>query len=346
MKTDNNSANFDYLYDAIEVKNIVKEVIDAPIGQSEKFDFANVNYGFSTNLQNNYGKYLSSFVVFVATANSYVATGRFLQVQNSNDLFRIKNFGKLKITILISSTSATNSRDIILKDVDNKELDVQTVNAGGASQQVVFTTSGDKDFIIASKGGAVRIYSLLIEPLETKTTKKLVLKINPAELFLPELETFSQVVAARDNSYFSGVSGYTYFTRLNFYGKFKMTLNNKVILGLMNENYMNTQVKIYRRIQGTNNFRLVARTEMNNLKEKQIIFVNEDVMYGEYEYYIGIYSNSQTINLMGINNEDIAEKVTPLLSFRLQGDPGEYFTSQDILSSYQTFSIKVIAKEE
>ena len=347
MKTDKDSANFDYLYDAIEVKNLTKEVIDAPAGENSNFDFANVNYGFSTSLQNNYGKYLSAFVVFVATANSYVATGRFLQIQNSNDLFRIKNSGNLRITILATSTSAENSRDLILKTVSGTELETITIAPGGTAKSAVFTTNGGtEDFILASKGGAIRIYSLKIEQLEPRLTKKLILKINPSETFLPEIETFSQVVAARDDSYFSGPSGYTYFTRINFYGKFKMTLNTKVILGIINENYTNCKVKIYRRIQGTNSFRLVAQTDSNSLQKKAITFVNEDVLYGIYEYYIGVFSDDSTINLMGFNNEDVAEKITPPLSFRIAGEPDEYFTTQDIQSSYQTFSIKVQALEE
>ena len=347
MKANKDSANFDYLYDAIEVKNLTKEVIDAPAGENSNFDFANVNYGFSTSLQNNYGKYLSAFVVFVATANSYVATGRFLQIQNSNDLFRIKNSGNLRITILATSTSAENSRDLILKTVSGTELETITITPSGTAKSAVFTTNGGtEDFILASKGGAIRIYSLKIEQLEPRLTKKLILKINPSEIFLPEIETFSQVVAARDGSYFSGPSGYTYFTRINFYGKFKMTLNTKVILGIINENYTNCKVKIYRRIQGTNSFRLVAQTDSNSLQKKAITFVNEDVLYGIYEYYIGVFSDDSTINLMGFNNEDIAEKITPPLSFRIAGEPDEYFTTQDIQSSYQTFSIKVQALEE
>lgn len=348
MKTDKDSANFDYLYDAIEVKNLTKEVVSIATSKIEKYDFANVNYGFSTSLQNNYGKYLSASVVFVATANSYVATGRFLQIQNSNDLFRIKNSGNLKITVSITSTSTENSRNLILKTVNGTVLETINIPPGGTAKSVVFTTNGGtEDFIIASKGGAVRIYSLTIEQLEPKATKKLILKINPSETFLSEIETFSQVVAARDGSYFSGTSGYTYFTRLNFYGKFKMTLNTNVALGIINENYMNCKVKIYRRIQGTNNFRLVAQTDSNNSQNKAITFVNEDVLYGIYEYYIGVFSNDSTINLMGFNNEDVAEKVIPPLSFRIVGEPGEYFTTQDIQSSYQTFSIKVqTIKEE
>ena len=207
MKTDIDSASFDYLYDAIEVKNLTKEVLDAPVGENNSFDFANVNYGFSTSLQNNYGKYLSALVVFVATADSYVATGRFLQIQNSNDLFRIKNSGNLRITVWATSTSNENSRDLILKTVSGTELETITITPGGTAKSAVFTTNGGtEDFIIASKGGAIRIYSLIIEILEARTTKKLILKINPSELFLPELETFSQAVAARDNSYFSGVT--------------------------------------------------------------------------------------------------------------------------------------------
>lgn len=347
MKTEINSTNFDYLYDAIEVKNLTKEVINTPVGESNSFDFANVNYGFSTSLQSNYGKYLSAFVVFIATANSYVATGRFLQIQNSNDLFRIKNSGNLRITIWVTSTSNESSRDLILKTASGTELETITIAPGGTAKSAVFTTNGGtEDFILASKGGAIRIYSLTIEVLEPKLTKKLILRINPSETFLSEIETFSQVVAARDNSYFSGPSGYTYFTRLNFYGKFKMTLNTKVILSLINENYMNCKVKIYRRIQGTNSFRLVAQTDSNDLQKKTITFVNEDVLYGNYEYYIGVFSNDSTINLMGFNNEDVAEKVIPPLSFRTAGEPGEYFTTQDIQSSYQTFSIKVQTIEE
>lgn len=347
MKTEIDSARFDYLYDAIEVKNLTKEVLDAPVGESETFDFANTNYGFSNSLQNNYGKYLSALVVFVATANSYVATGRFLQIQNSNDIFRIKNSGNLRITVWATSTSNENGRDLVLKTIDNTEIATVNIAAGGAAQSAVFTTNGGtKDFIIASKGGAVRIYSLTIEQLEPRTTKKLILKINPSETFLSELETFSQAVAGRDNSYFSGVSGYTYFTRLSFYGRFKVTLNTKVILGLINEAYTNCKVKIYRRIQGTNTFRLVAQTDTSASSEKQITFVNEDIMYGELEYYIGVYSSSNTINLMGFNNEDVAEKITPPLSFRVYGEPEEYFTTQNVQSSYQTFSIKIQTVEE
>lgn len=347
MKTEIDSTNFDYLYDAIEVKNLAKEVLDAPVGESISFDFANVNYGFSTSLQSNYGKYLSAFVVFVATANSYVATGRFLQIQNSNDLFRIKNSGNLRITIWATSTSNENSRDLILKTASGTELETITIAPGGTAKSAVFTTNGGtEDFILASKGGAIRIYSLTIEVLEPKLTKKLILRINPSETFLSEIETFSQVVAARDGSYFSGPPGYTYFTRLNFYGKFKMTLSTNVILGIINENYTNCKVKIYRRIQGTNSFRLVAQTDSNSLQKKAITFVNEDILYGIYEYYIGVFSNDSTINLMGFNNEDVAEKVIPPLSFRIVGEPGEYFTTQDIQSSYQTFSIKVQTIEE
>lgn len=347
MKTEIDSSSFDYLYDAIEVKNLTKEVLDAPVGENSSFDFANVNYGFSTSLQNNYGKYLSALVVFVATADSYVATGRFLQIQNSNDIFRIKNSGNLRITVWATSTSNENSRDLILKTVSGTELETITITPGGAAKSAVFTTNGGtEDFIIASKGGAVRIYSLTIEQLESRTTKKLILKINPSETFLSEIETFSQVVAARDNSYFSGPSGYTYFTRLNFYGKFKITLNTKVVLGIINETYMNCKIKIYRRIQGTNTFRLVAQTGTNGLKEKQILFVNEDILDGIYEYYIGVYADGNTVNLMGFNNEDVAEEVTPPLSFRVQGDPDEYFTTQNIQSSYQTFSIKVQTLED
>ena len=347
MKTDTDSASFDYLYDAIEVKNLTKEVLDAPVGENNSFDFANVNYGFSTSLQNNYGKYLSALVVFVATADSYVATGRFLQIQNSNDLFRIKNSGNLRITVWATSTSNENSRDLILKTTGGTELETITITPGGTAQSAVFITDGGtEDFIIASKGGAIRIYSLTIEQLEPRTTKKLILKINPSETFLSELETFSQTVAARDNSYFSGISGYTYFTRLNFYGRFKVTLNTKVILDLINENYMNCKVKIYRRIQGTNTFRLVAQTGTNSLKEKQILFVNEDIMYGDLEYYIGVYADGNTVNLMGFSNGDVAEKITPPLSFRVSGEPDEYFTTQNIQSSYQTFSIKVQTLEE
>lgn len=344
MKTDIDSKKFDYLYDAIEVKNLTKEVLDAPVGESNSFDFANVNYGFSTSLQNNSGRYLSNNIVFISKTESYVATGKFLQVQHSSDDFRIKNTGKLKITIWASSTSTENPRDIILKSVDNKELETYSVTS--TVKSVVFTTSGDKDFIISHKGGAIRFYSLKIEQLDQKTTKKLVLKINPSETFLSEIETFSQAVAARDNSYFSGQSGYTYFTRLNFYGKFKMTLSTNVVLGIINENYMNCKVKIYRRIQGTNSFRLVAQTDSNNLQKKPITLVNEDTLYGIYEYYIGVFSNDSTINLMGFNNESVAEKVIPLLSFRIVGEPEEYFTAQDIQSSYQTFSIKVQTIEE
>lgn len=344
MKTEINSTNFDYLYDAIEVKNLTKEVLNVASAQNENYDFAKVNYGFSTSLQNNYGRYLSNNTIFVSKTESYVATGRFLQVQHSSDDFRIKNTGKLKITIWANSTSTENPRDVILKTVDNTELETYSVTS--TVKSVVFTTSGDKDFIISHKGGAIRFYSLVIEVLEPKLTKKLILKINPSETFLSEIETFSQAVAARDNSYFSGPSGYTYFTRISFYGKFKMTLNTKVILGIINENYMNCKVKIYRRIQGTNSFRLVAQTDSNNLQKKAITFVNENVLYGNYEYYIGVFSNDSTINLMGFNNEDVAEKVIPPLSFRTVGEPGEYFTTQDIQSSYQTFSIKVQTIEE
>jgi hypothetical protein len=344
MKTDIDSSRFDYLYDAIEVKNLTKEVLSTSTATNESYNFANVNYGFSTSLQNNYGKYLSVNTVFVSETESYVATGKFLQVQHTGDDFRIKNTGKLRITVRASSTSNENPRDVILKTIDNTELATDSVTS--TAKTVVFTTSGDKDFLVSHKGGAIRFYSLTIEVLEQRLTKKLILKINPSETFLPELETFSQVVAARDNSYFSGSSGYTYFTRLNFYGKFKMTLNTKVILGVINENYMNCKIKIYRRIQGTNTFRLVAQTGTNGLKEKQILFVNEDILDGIYEYYIGVYADGNTVNLMGFNNEDIAEKITPPLSFRIYGDPGEYFTTQNIQSSYQTFSIKVQTLED
>lgn len=346
MKTDKDSANFDYLYDAIEVKNLTKEVLNTTIAQNESYDFANVNYGFSTSLQNNSGRYLSINTVFVSETESYVATGRFLQVQHSGDDFRIKNTGKLRITIWANSTSNENPRDVILKTIDNTELATDSVTS--TAKSVVFTTSGsgNEDFLIAHKGGAIRFYSLTIEVLEPRLTKKLILKINPSETFLPEIETFSQTVAARDNSYFSGPSGYTYFTRLNFYGKFKMTLNTKVVLGIINEAYMNCKIKIYRRIQGTNTFRLVAQTGTNGLKEKQILFVNEDILDGIYEYYVGVYADGNTVNLMGFNNEDIAEKITPPLSFRVYGEPEEYFTTQNIQSSYQTFSIKVQTLEE
>lgn len=344
MKTDIDSSRFDYLYDAIEVKNLTKEVLNTTTATNENYDFANVNYGFSTSLQNNYGKYLSANTVFVSETESYVATGKFLQVQHSGDDFRIKNTGKLRITIWANSTSNENPRDVILKTVDNTELATNSVTS--TVKSVVFTTSGDKDFLISHKGGAIRFYSLAIEVLEPRLTKKLILKINPSETFLSEIETFSQVVAARDNSYFSGSSGYTYFTRLNFYGKFKMTLNTKVILGIINEAYMNCKIKIYRRIQGTNTFRLVAQTGTNGLKEKQILFVNEDILDGIYEYYIGVYADGNTVNLMGFNNEDVAEKIIPPLSFRVEGEPDEYFTTQNIQSSYQTFSIKVQTLEE
>lgn len=344
MKTDIDSSRFDYLYDAIEVKNLTKEVLNTSTAKNENYDFANVNYGFSTSLQNNYGKYLSVNTVFVSETESYVATGKFLQVQHTGDDFRIKNTGKLRITVRVSSTSNENPRDVILKTIDNTELATDSVTS--TAKSVVFTTSGDKDFLVSHKGGAIRFYSLKIEVLEQRLTKKLILKINPSETFLSEVETFSQVVAARDNSYFSGSSGYTYFTRLNFYGKFKMTLNTKVILGVINENYMNCKIKIYRRIQGTNTFRLVAQTGTNGLKEKQILFVNEDILDGIYEYYIGVYADGSTVNLMGFNNEDVAEKITPPLSFRVYGDPGEYFTTQNIQSSYQTFSIKVQTLED
>jgi hypothetical protein len=319
-------------------------VLSTSTATNESYNFANVNYGFSTSLQNNYGKYLGVNTVFVSETESYVATGKFLQVQHTGDDFRIKNTGKLRITVRASSTSNENPRDVILKTIDNTELATDSVTS--TAKTVVFTTSGDKDFLVSHKGGAIRFYSLTIEVLEQRLTKKLILKINPSETFLPELETFSQVVAARDNSYFSGSSGYTYFTRLNFYGKFKMTLNTKVILGVINENYMNCKIKIYRRIQGTNTFRLVAQTGTNGLKEKQILFVNEDILDGIYEYYIGVYVDGNTVNLMGFNNEDIAEKITPPLSFRIYGDPGEYFTTQNIQSSYQTFSIKVQTLED
>lgn len=344
MKTDIDSSRFDYLYDAIEVKNLTKEVLNTSTATNESYNFANANYGFSTSLQNNYGKYLSVNTVFVSETESYVATGRFLQVQHSGDDFRIKNTGKLRITVQASSTSNENPRDVILKTIDNTELATDSVTS--TAKTVVFTTSGDKDFLVSHKGGAIRFYSLTIEVLEQRLTKKLILKINPSETFLPEIETFSQVVAARDNSYFSGSSGYTYFTRLNFYGKFKMTLNTKVVLGIINEAYMNCKIKIYRRIQGTNTFRLVAQTGTNGLKEKQILFVNEDILDGIYEYYIGVYADGNTVNLMGFNNEDIAEKIIPPLSFRIYGDPGEYFTTQNIQSSYQTFSIKVQTLED
>ena len=69
-------------------------------------------------------------------------------------------------------------------------------------------------------------------------------------------------------------------------------------------------------------------------------------MYGDLEYYIGVYSSSNTVNLMGFSNDDVAEKITPPLSFRVSGEPGEYFTTQNIQSSYQTFSIKVQTLEE
>lgn len=344
MKTDIDSSRFDYLYDAIEVKNLTKEVLNTSTATNESYNFANANYGFSTSLQNNYGKYLSVNTVFVSETESYVATGRFLQVQHSGDDFRIKNTGKLRITVQASSTSNENPRDVILKTIDNTELATDSVTS--TAKTVVFTTSGDKDFLVSHKGGAIRFYSLTIEVLEQRLTKKLILKINPSETFLSEIETFSQVVAARDNSYFSGTSGYTYFTRLNFYGKFKMTLNTKVVLGIINEAYMNCKIKIYRRIQGTNTFRLVAQTGTNGLKEKQILFVNEDILDGIYEYYIGVYADGNTVNLMGFNNEDIAEKIIPPLSFRIYGDPGEYFTTQNIQSSYQTFSIKVQTLED
>lgn len=344
MKTDIDSSRFDYLYDAIEVKNLTKEVLNTSTATNESYNFANVNYGFSTSLQNNYGKYLSVNTVFVSETESYVATGRFLQVQHTGDDFRIKNTGKLRITVQASSTSNENPRDVILKTIDNTELATDSVTS--TAKTVVFTTSGDKDFLVSHKGGAIRFYSLTIEVLEQRLTKKLILKINPSETFLSEIETFSQVVAARDNSYFSGTSGYTYFTRLNFYGKFKMTLDTKVILGVINEAYMNCKIKIYRRIQGTNTFRLVAQTGTNGLKEKQILFVNEDTLDGIYEYYIGVYTDGNTVNLMGFNNEDVAEKIIPPLSFRIYGDPGEYFTTQNIQSSYQTFSIKVQTLED
>lgn len=344
MKTDIDSSRFDYLYDAIEVKNLTKEVLSTSTATNESYNFANVNYGFSTSLQNNYGKYLSVNTVFVSETESYVATGRFLQVQHTGDDFRIKNTGKLRITVRASSTSNENPRDVILKTIDNTELATDSVTS--TAKTVVFTTSGDKDFLVSHKGGAIRFYSLTIEVLEQRLTKKLILKINPSETFLPELETFSQAVAARDNSYFSGSSGYTYFTRLNFYGKFKMTLNTKVILGVINENYMNCKIKVYRRIQGTNTFRLVAQTGTNGLKEKQILFVNEDTLDGIYEYYVGVYADGNTVNLMGFNNEDVAEKIMPPLSFRVKGEPEEYFTTQNIQSSYQTFSIKVQTLEE
>ena len=69
-------------------------------------------------------------------------------------------------------------------------------------------------------------------------------------------------------------------------------------------------------------------------------------MYGDLEYYIGVYSSSNTINLMGFSNGDVAEKIIPPLSFRVSGEPEEYFTTQNIQSSYQTFSIKVQTLEE
>lgn len=373
MKINENLKNIEYLNDAIKTNEIQREIVDIFSGTNDIFDFKN-SYDFPTseNVGNCYGKKLSQNVYFVSQSNTYWAGGDydFLQIQNSSDLFRIKTHGNFTIKIKIASSSSTTNRDIILKTVNGKVLDTQVANACSNFKEdrnytnLTFNVENiDEDVIIASQGGSVRIRTLEINYLTEKTDRKLMIYLNPETFYLNQVETYSLIESARDTSTFSGTGGYTYFTVLKFRGKIKINQNTKVIIGVKKQNdTYDSKVKIFKTgdysdyqntdeylnyLRGNTKFTLVAETEFSNSNEKKITRINENEMNGNNTYYIGIYSDSTvTINVMGFNNEDVAEKINPPFSFRIENEAADTFDSSSIISSYQTFCAKIQTLEE
>lgn len=199
------------------------------------------------------------------------------------------------------------------------------------------------------KSGPVNfyLYDYWFEVEDPAPEKRLVLRLNPKEMFLPEIETFSQVVAARDNSYFSGPDkGSTYFTKLNFRGKFKIDRNTTATLGLLNENPMGCKVVIVKK-NSVGNFFRIAETDENYDKEKRFerIDPRECELDGKNDYYIGVCSSLSSIELAGFSNFDVAESIP--VSFMI-GVDSLFFEPDDIRPSYQTFSVKIsnISKED
>ena len=371
MKINKDLENVAYLNDAIKTNEIQKEVVDIFSGENEIFDFKN-SYDFPTseNAGNCYGKKLSQNVYFVSQSNTYWVGGDydFLQIQNSSDLFRIKTHGNFTIKIKVASSSSTANRNIILKTASGEVLDTQVANASNNFKEDRYYTNLtfnveniDEDVIIASQGGTVRIRTFEINYLTEKTDRKLMIYLNPETFYLNQVETYSLIESARDTTTFSGTGGYTYFTILKFRGKIKITQNTKVIIGVKNQNdSYNSRVKIFKvgdysnyqnigeylnYLLGRTKFTLVAETEFSTSNEKKITRIDENEMNGNNTYYIGIYSSS-TINAMGFNNENVAEKINPPFSFRVENDAADTFSSGRITSSYQTFCAKIQTLEE
>lgn len=371
MKINKDLENVAYLNDAIKTNEIQKEVVDIFSGENEIFDFKN-SYDFPTseNAGNCYGKKLSQNVYFVSQSNTYWVGGDydFLQIQNSSDLFRIKTHGNFTIKIKVASSSSTANRNIILKTASGEVLDTQVANASNNFKEDRYYTNLtfnveniDEDVIIASQGGTVRIRTFEINYLTEKTDRKLMIYLNPETFYLNQVETYSLIESARDTTTFSGTGGYTYFTILKFRGKIKITQNTKVIIGVKNQNdNYNSRVKIFKvgdysnyqdvgeylnYLLGRTKFTLVAETEFSTSNEKKITRIDENEMNGNNTYYIGIYSSS-TINAMGFNNENVAEKINPPFSFRVENDAADTFSSGRITSSYQTFCAKIQTLEE
>lgn len=199
------------------------------------------------------------------------------------------------------------------------------------------------------KSGPVNfyLYDYSFEVEDPAPEKRLALRLNPKEMFLPEIETFSQIVAARDNSYFTGLErGSTYFTKLNFRGKFKIDRSTTAILGLRTENPFVCKVVIVKK-NSVGNFFRIAETDESYDKEKRFerIDFNECILDGKNDYYIGVCSSLSVIELAGFSNFDVAELIP--VSFMINVD-SIFFGPDSVMPSYQTFSIKLsnISKED
>lgn len=199
---------------------------------------------------------------------------------------------------------------------------------------------------------------------------KLYLTMSKSEHYLTEVETYPKVLAAGlSTQIFSGNSGYTYFTRLFFYGKIKLTSKTVIIPGLQVENNtFSCKFKIYRYDETTGKLLNIASTKTESAKEMALdsikeyeegsttpVLVDETVMDGTNNIYvIGVYSGSSNINLIGTGdlsnsgagNTPLSEQFSPVyLSFKCNGQTENTISSDKINSSYQTFSVKLKNKE-
>ena len=364
MKINKNLETIEYLNDAISVEQLEKEIVEVNDAVDETITFNN-SYGFPSadQMSNNYGIELSNNIEFISDKDSYWAGGNynFIQVQNSSNIFKIKNCGSFTISITIASTSNVNSRDIILKTdkgtvLETKYLAPASVNYQNASTYttLTFNVSEDvlRDVIIASSGGAVRIRQISITYQIKRPERKLMLSLKPESFYLHQVETFSLAEGVRDNSSFSGESGYVYFTRLNFKGKLKLNDRTRIIIGRQNQNQRySCRVKIFKATESSSwfystwSFNPVAISEYNNADEKKLTTINEEELDGSNIYYVGIWSQNNQIDAVGFNNEDVCEKVNPPISFKTYRDYTT-FTLADTESNYQTFAVKIITPEE